>query len=320
MTVSKTPSLVVTSPAPLGGVIYSSGTTTTFTGQANVSLGYPTTGINAIYIKSVGYKVGSGIWHSAIITPAQSHLLWSVVAALSVGLNTVRFNTTDTNGNTVLSSSYTVLVDTSAPVIHFTTPANGIINATSSPLTATIVETEGDLNATSVTVWYNGTQLTPSAVTVFPANNLGTNTTYTVTAALPSGHWNVQVQAMDLAGNTATAVQEFVTVVVATDMSFVVTGTPSQVTIAGFPATQATIKSNLPAAMTVLVTATATDAHGVQQNSFPTSTQSINPGSSVSVDLVFAGLAPGTYTVTITVYSTLNVPLSVPTTTTLTVA
>src|SRR5208337_4300360 len=56
--VSPLPTISVTSPAPLKGVIYSGTTNPTFIGQANVSIGYPST----VNIASVSYKIDTGSW------------------------------------------------------------------------------------------------------------------------------------------------------------------------------------------------------------------------------------------------------------------
>jgi len=227
-TVSAIPTLSVTSPVPLSGVIYSNNPTVVFTGEANVSLGYPyvngppsatctaviTTGCTttAVTIANVGIKVGSSPWTSASLTGGlcgtgcTSQMTWSGVAFLSPGLTTVMFNASDSSGNIVVSAKYSVLVDTTPPVITFVTASGAALNY-SQPLKATIVDTEGDLNATSVEygVTYNGTALASSDVTVTGTNVLGSSVTYSVSIKnLPVGNWTIAVTATDYAGNTAT--------------------------------------------------------------------------------------------------------------------
>jgi len=197
-TVSELPTLSVTSPAPLAGVIYSSSPTVVFNGQANASIGYPP----SVNIVSVGYKIGSTPWQSAVIV-AGNQIIWSVAANFATGLNTITFNATDANGNTAVSIKYTVLVDSTAPTVAFTTANNAVLNY-SQPVLATIVDTEGDLNASSVSATYNGTAVAAANIVVTGTNNLGSSVTYQVSIKnLPAGLWDVVLSATDYAGNSA---------------------------------------------------------------------------------------------------------------------
>jgi len=199
-TVSELPTLAVTSPAPLAGVIYSSSTTVVFDGQANASIGYPP----SVTITSVGYKIGTGAWQSAVIVPG-NQIIWSVAANFASGLNTIQFNATDSNTNTALSTKYTVLIDTSAPAITFTTSNNAVLNY-SQPVLAKIVEAEGDLNATSVSATYNGTAVSSSNIAITPSTNtLGSSVTYQVSIKnLPAGTWDLVLSASGLSGLSST--------------------------------------------------------------------------------------------------------------------
>jgi hypothetical protein len=203
--VSKTPTLSVFSPKPLAGVIYSNSVNVEFRGWANASSGYN----GAVTMSSLGWKVGTGSWQTSGLAGVKAQ--WSVVATLPSGLSTITFNATDSKSNTVVSTTYTVLVDTSTPTITNVTPAGSKL--TSGQLfTATIVSSQGDLNATSVGVTYNGTAVKASSITVSGTNNLGSSVTYTVTAVLPTGNDTVQVTATSLAGNTGTGASELVIV------------------------------------------------------------------------------------------------------------
>jgi len=197
-TVSELPTLSVTSPAPLSGVIYSSSPTVVFNGQANASIGYPP----SVNIMSVGYKIGTSPWQSAVIV-AGNQIIWSVAANFATGLNSIQFNATDANGNTAVSTKYTVLVDSTAPTVAFITKNNAILNY-SQPVLATIVDTEGDLNASSVSATYNGTAVAASNIVVTGTNNLGSSVTYQVSIKnLPAGLWNIVLTGTDYAGNSA---------------------------------------------------------------------------------------------------------------------
>ena len=323
--VSPLPTFAITSPtAGVNNVIYGKSTTVVFHGQANVSLGYDfTTSTEAwsaadpdVYIASVTYSIDGAHAQSAVITALTGQVVFSVAALITNGLHTVQFNATDSNGNTVVGSKYSVLADTSAPTVAFITKAKAEVNS-SNPLTFTVTDPEGDLGW--ATVSYNGTALTQSLIAVTPSVNssstLGKATTYTVTARLPSGRWSVTVGAKDLAGNTAPTATEIVTAVLATDLSFTATQITQQ-SFAGQPAIEATVTNNLPTAFSAIVYATISGSGNI-----PTATiNGLASGGSSQIFLSLAGLAPGTYTVTFVVYSTLGVPLSVPYTTSVTIS
>ncbi len=302
--VSALPTLAVTSPAPLNGVIYSASTSVVFFGQANVSIGYQP-GVN---ISGVGYKVGTGAWLSAIISPGQTNVVWSLVATFPVGLSTIQFNASDTELNTVVSAVFSVLVDTSPPTIAFVTAENATLEA-GGKVAATITDSLGDLNGTSVSATRNGTAVVASAITVTGTNNPGSSVTYSVTISLPAGYWEVKLSASDLAGNAAAPKTLHVTVVVLTTQSFTVVGTPTLTTVAGNPVLSVTYSNNLPTAETVFVLATATCAGGV--TSFPTaSLTSVAAGGTAVALLNLSGLPHGSCTVSFFVVSSTNVVIS----------
>jgi len=116
--VSAYPTINVTSPVPVSGTLYSNTAFVTFKGIANA-----TSGSAATTISTIGYKVGTTGWQS-ITTATLHNVAWTVPIVLVVGLNTVQFNTTDSNGMTTVGPSYTVLVDTSAPAFGTITVAD----------------------------------------------------------------------------------------------------------------------------------------------------------------------------------------------------
>jgi hypothetical protein len=161
-----------------------------------------------------------------------------------------------------VSKTFSVLVDTSTPVITFNTKAGATVNGTS-PLTATIVDTEGDLNATSVSVNYNGTMLPASDITVTGTNSPGNNVTYTVTANLPGGHWTIQVLATNLAGTTGSSSTLTIFQQLTPTSSFVLIGSVTKTTVGGNPdGITGTYLNNLAGTQTVTVIGTATNAAG----------------------------------------------------------
>jgi hypothetical protein len=313
--VSASPTISVTSPTPVNGFIYTNSTAVVFSGQANVSLGFPSTA----HIKTIGYKIGNNSWQTASVAQLFNST-WSVALTLPVGLSTITFNATDSNSpaNTVVSQTYSVLVDTATPTIAWTTPAGATVNGTT-PLTATIVDSEGDLNATSVSLDYNGTMLPASDITVTGTNSPGNNVTYIVTANLPGGHWTVQITASNLAGTSGSSPAITVFQQLTPTSSFVLVGSVVKATVGGNPdGLTGSYLNNLPGVQTVTVIGTATNAAG-QQVAAATATITINSLGQQVFSLSFLGLTPGqTYTITIYAVSSAGVAGSVPTTTTLT--
>jgi hypothetical protein len=312
--VSASPTLSVTSPTPVNGFIYSNSESVVFSGQANVSLGFPGTA----HIKTIGYKIDNNTWQSASVNQV-TNATWSVALTLTPGLHTITFNATDSNSpkNTVVSQTYSVLVDTSTPVISFVTKAGATVNS-STPFTATIVDTEGDLNATSVRVDYNGTMLPASDITVTGTNSPGNNVTYTVTAVLPGGHWTVQVLATNLAGTSASSSTITIFQQLTPTSSFVLIGSVVKTTVGGNPdGITGTYLNNLAGTQTVTVIGTATNSAG-QQISAATATITINSLGQQTFSLSFLGLTPGqTYTINFYAVSSAGVAGSVLSTTTL---
>jgi len=153
-TVSNLPLIGITSPTPLNNVIYSNTGSVVFMGTANVSAGY----VSTVTINAIGYQVDGGSWQTAVIAPGNK-IIFSVLAVMSDGLHTIAFNATDSNANTAVSSTYTVLVDSVGPTVTITT-ADGSTLTAGTALTATIVDPQGNLNASSVVVMANGTALT----------------------------------------------------------------------------------------------------------------------------------------------------------------
>ena len=316
--VSATPTFSVKSPAPLNGVIYAGSTAVTFQGQANVSLGYPSTN----NIVSVGYKMDSATWQTVTITPANK-ATWVVSVFMTAGLHTITFNATDDTSaaNTVVSQKYTVLVDSSAPDVNFVTPNNANI---SSPATvsASVVDSMGDLNATSVSgvatnIDTSATKTLTAAVT--GTNNNGHSVTYGVTlSGLTTGNWSVALSATDYAGNSnMSTITVHVTVPFA--QSFVVVGTPATTTLGTFTGISATYTNLNPTSQSVVIFAVFKNGAG-QVMGIGTGSATFGAGATQSVFIANPiGLATGTYSVSIFVFTSGNLPVSVTTTISVTV-
>ncbi|MDG6901557.1 MAG: hypothetical protein JRM80_06305 [Nitrososphaerota archaeon] len=304
-TVSDLPTISVTSPAPLSGVIYSGSTSVVFSGEANVSTGYSTN----IKISSVGFKVDSNPWQSGVISSA-NQVVFSLAATMTAGLHTIQFNATDTLSNTVVSQSFKVLVDTAAPTITATTTSGSSISA-GSPVVFSIVDPEGDLNASSVVATSNSTATLTATVT--GTNNPGSSVTYTINVnGLPTstGHWSVTLNANDYAGNAATAVTITVKVTVAFAQSVVLQGTASQTTIGGFPGISATFSNEWSSSQNLIVFAVWKNSAG-QTVAVSTSGLTLAAGATGTAFAPLAGSLPsGSYTVNIFVWTTSNQSVS----------
>jgi len=310
--VSPLPTLAIISPTPLNGVIYSSNNAVVFSGEANVSIGYASAGPQAVTITSVTYKIDSGSVQSAPITPAYQ-ITFSVAATMTPGLHTIIFNATDSAGNVASSSSYSVLVDTAAPAVAFTTKNNAIINY-SNPVTATITVPGGDLNATSVAATLNGTALAASQVAISPSTNtLGTSTVYTVTiTGLPAGSDTVGLSASSMAGLTGTATSIVVTVQVAFSQSVIITSA-TYGTLGSFNGISVSATNTWSTSQNLVVFAVWKNSAG-QTVAVTTGGLSLAAGASGTTFAPLAGALPsGSYSVSVFVITTSNQPVSTPT-------
>jgi len=315
--VSSLPTFAVTSPTPVSGVIYSPSTAVTFIGQANASLGYPA----SANIASIGYKIDSGTWQSAAVTAANK-ITWAVSVSLAAGLHTVQFNATDDQApSTAVSQKFSVLVDTAAQNINFITKNNANISA-GSPVTATIVDSMGDLNATSVSASATNIDTAATAkltASVTGSNNLGHSVSYPVSiTGLTTGNWSVTLSTADLAKNSNSS-SITIHVTVAPGQSFVVSGTPSSCTLGGFSGVCVNYQNLNPTTQNVVVFAVFKNSAS-QTVGIGTGSASFVAGGSQSMFIADpVGLASGSYSVSIFVFTTGNVPVSASTSISVTV-
>jgi len=309
--VSPSPTISVKpKPAPVGGWIYSNTGAVTFTTSANVSAGLS----GAVTIAKLSYKINSNPW--AVAATPGANVNTGIVTALffSLGTSTVEFNATDSTaaplGNTVVSPSFSVLVDTSAPTITATTAAGASLT-NGAPVVFSVVDTEGDLNATAVTANYNGTAVASSAVAITGTNNPGHSVTYTVSVTgIPTGHWSVTLNAKSLAGNAATPVSVLVHIIVPFATSVVVSGTPTKTTIGGFTGISATYTNNWSTSQSLVVFAVWKNSAG-QTVAVTTSGLTLAAGASGTAFAPLASpLASGSYTVNVFVWTTNNLSVS----------
>ena len=316
-TVSATPTVTVTSPKPLSGVIYSNSLAVVFSGYANASAGFGGT----VNMATLGYKVGTGAWKT-ISLPAGPNPTWSFAATMVSGLNTLSINVTDANSDVSAVQTFTVLVDTAAPTVTFSTANNANITSGSS-VTAQVNDTLGDLNTTSLAA--TGTNLQTSATKTFMVSVAGTNNpghavSYSVSiSGMPTGNWSIVLTGSDYAGNTFTSQALTVHVTVPFAQSFVVSGTPQTTTIGTFTGINASYTNLNPTSQSVVVFAVFKNSAG-QTMGIGTGSLTVGAGATQSVFIAEpVGLASGTYSVSIFVFTTGNLPVSVSTTISVTV-
>lgn len=146
--------------------------------------------ISTLVVKQDGTAVAAAnITHTAIANGYS--VTYTPSAALSDGSHTVTINCKDHDGNAASEKSTTYTVDTVPPTLNVTSPADGLITATSS---VTVAGTTNDATSSPVviTISLNGTD--QGAVTV------GTGGTFSKLVTLKEGSNTIIVKARDSAG------------------------------------------------------------------------------------------------------------------------
>ena len=299
-TVSAYPSINVTSPKVVSGLLYAPSSFVTFQGIANATSGSAST-----TIATIGYKVGTGGWLS-VSTAASHNLVWTVPIVLSAGLNTVQFNTTDSAGKTTVTPSYQVLVDSSVPTFGTISVASG-----SSVATVNVTSSEGDLNASGVTATSNGTAISASSITVTGTNNPGSSVTYLVSiSGLTKGTWTLAVTAKTLAGLSATGTGT-VTVTVSgppSDQTFTITGLASGTTPVG-KGVNVTLTNKGTSSYTAYGYLVVKNSTGSTVYIGIANFGTIAPGGVVTLPIPYV-LSPGSYTATVYVFTPTGSPVA----------
>lgn len=146
--------------------------------------------ISTLVVKQDGTAVAAAnITHTAIANGYS--VTYTPSAALSDGSHTVTINCKDHDGNAASEKSTTYTVDTVPPTLNVTSPADGLITATSS---VTVAGTTNDATSSPVviTISLNGTD--QGTVTV------GTGGTFSKVVTLKEGSNTIIVKARDSAG------------------------------------------------------------------------------------------------------------------------
>ena len=146
--------------------------------------------ISTLVVKQDGTAIAAAnITHTAIANGYS--VTYTPSAALSDGSHTVTINCKDHDGNAAAEKSTTYTVDTVPPTLNVTSPADGLITATSS---VTVAGTTNDATSSPVviTISLNGTDQGAVAV--------GTGGTFSKVVTLKEGSNTIIVKARDSAG------------------------------------------------------------------------------------------------------------------------
>ena len=174
-----------------------------------------------------GTTITSGITKTAVTGGYECQ--YTPDSALADGSHTVLFNANDNDGNAAVQKSVTFTVDTVAPTLTVSSPANNSITNTAS---CTVSGTTNDATSSPVTVTVNGENVT-----------VGSDGTFSKVITLTEGDNTITVIATDAAGKSTT-----VTRTVTLD-----TGAPSFVSV--------TINPNpVDAGNTYVISVSVTDA------------------------------------------------------------
>lgn len=146
--------------------------------------------ISTLVVKQDGTAVASANITSTAISNGYS-VTYTPSAALSDGSHTVTINCKDHDGNAATEKSTTYTVDTVPPTLNVTSPADGLITATSS---VTVAGTTNDATSSPVviTISLNGTDQGTVPV--------GTGGTFSKVVTLKEGSNTIIVKAKDAAG------------------------------------------------------------------------------------------------------------------------
>jgi hypothetical protein len=302
--VSPLPTLSVTAPKPVSGTIYSSAGGITFKGWANVSAGYNP---NTATIASINYKLGSASWRQAAGAGTNKDP-YAFSVFVPVGLSTITFNATDSNKNTVVSSVYTVLVDTQPPTFTF---ASATTNTGCTTVTA--ATSEGDFNPATFTATYGGVAVPAGAITWTGTQTAGTASSLTATiCGLVSGTATLSVTGSTWAGLSATNTETLTVTVPFADSVTFNTATATYGINGAYKGVTVTVTNGWNTAQTLVVYATFKSGTSIY---VADGTVTLAAGATAPVFCIDLQTIPaGSYTVTFAAVTTSNQAVSAPTT------
>src|SRR5206468_459353 len=132
---------------------------------------------------------------------------WTIDGAvpLADGTYTAQASQSDAAGSTGTSAAHTFVVDTSAPVVTLTAPADAArTNDTTPTYNGAAGNLTGDSASATVNI-YTGSAVTGSPVQTRVATRSGATWTIDGSPALAAGTYTAQATQVDAAGNTGTS-------------------------------------------------------------------------------------------------------------------
>lgn len=150
--------------------------------------------ISSLVVKLDGKAVDAATLTSTAITNGYS-VTYTPAAALADGAHTVTIDCKDNDGNAATQKSTSYTIDTVPPTLNVTSPAEGLVTATSS---VTVAGTTNDATSSPVTITISLNGEDQGAVTV------GANGSFSKTIALAEGSNTIIVKAKDAAGKEST--------------------------------------------------------------------------------------------------------------------
>ena len=150
--------------------------------------------ISSLVVKLDSKAVDAATLTSTAITNGYS-VTYTPAAALADGAHTVTIDWKDNDGNAATQKSTSYTIDTVPPTLNVTSPAEGLVTATSS---VTVAGTTNDATSSPVTITISLNGEDQGAVTV------GANGSFSKTVTLAEGSNTIIVKAKDAAGKEST--------------------------------------------------------------------------------------------------------------------
>mgnify|MGYP002557915572 FL=1 len=150
--------------------------------------------ISSLVVKLDGKAVDAATLTNTAITNGYS-VTYTPAAALADGAHTVTIDCKDNDGNAATQKSTSYTIDTVPPTLNVTSPAEGLVTATSS---VTVAGTTNDATSSPVTITISLNGEDQGAVTV------GANGSFSKTITLAEGSNTIIVKAKDAAGKEST--------------------------------------------------------------------------------------------------------------------
>lgn len=150
--------------------------------------------ISSLVVKLDSKAVDAATLTSTAITNGYS-VTYTPAAALADGAHTVTIDCKDNDGNAATQKSTSYTIDTVPPTLNVTSPAEGLVTATSS---VTVAGTTNDATSSPVTITISLNGEDQDAVTV------GANGSFSKTITLAEGSNTIIVKAKDAAGKEST--------------------------------------------------------------------------------------------------------------------